>query len=242
MIHGNIQIVAAFGIAYHTPLQVSEALRSLRMSHTIAGGFRYLQMDVDGLARVQPVWPAVVDVKGVSRLYLTRSPVVLFVCDSLAALMDTNVDRSFIDEAVSAVVKVKRALLSIDFDAHWKFRRKEATVADYVAVASKPSFLSNIQTAIYKINPYALRKEVQNLAIQYLASNVGVTKLKSKLNSSVRLEPLAQLMLSPKAQDLKEAVRMYQRTQDVEVVAKDSGFATFELLYIVKSAEKQSKG
>ncbi len=55
-------ILGAFGVIDASPIQVSEALRKLNMSHTFVGGFgRTTHATVDGLCAEQPVWPVIID-------------------------------------------------------------------------------------------------------------------------------------------------------------------------------------
>ena len=160
-------IIAAFGVVDHSPIEVSEGLKRLRMSHTIAMGIRYLEMDVDGLCAEQPLWPIVVDYRNLNKVQAERTPSVLFVVGSRSALAETNIRRDLwrndVGEPRGIEHDLRKALESIDplSMTPWACTRNTMSLSDFVSVASKPSFLSHIQTALYRINPYPLRKEVQ---------------------------------------------------------------------------------
>jgi hypothetical protein len=235
-------ILAAYGIPDYSTIQMSECLRDLRLSHTIEGGFiRHMVCTVDGLCKEQPVWPIVVDrVKAIPKLRTNKSHTVLFVCDSRAALATTNLDRilwpeqrstNFGDDLKLALIKARRQT------EDWTLVNNEPTTLDYVNSATTPSFVNKCQDAIYKITPYALRKEVQQLLIAYLAGTASYTALNKKLKTSLKLQTLSDLMHTPKAKELRDAVAMLSKTS-VEEVAKKTGFQTFELLYLSRSDAK----
>lgn len=237
------------------PLYMSEALKRLNVSHTITGyqGFRLLRLDVYGSARQQPAWPVIVD--GLRALH--KIPTVLgsqfaqdyprliyFVTDARAALASTNIGQHLWEDHRKEQT-LEQAIKAFLWDTstnneEWTFQPSEPSVLDYVKIASKPSFLNDIQTTIYKITPYALRKEVQLMCISYLAGHLGPQPLKHKLKSSFKLSGLLDLMSSPKARELREAVGLL-RTKTVDEVVKISGFQSFELLYVTRSFDKEKK-
>lgn len=234
-------ILGAYGVVDLAPLQVSDILRRLNMSHTFAfrQGVRYNTLSIDGLTKEQPVWPVITDsVRTMERMQLEEGRYVYFVVDSRAALSHTNITRVMwpeeredrtITEAIKAVL-----VHSHKRNLHWEYLKKEPSLMDYVNYATKPSFLNNIQTQFYKINPYALRKEVQILCISYLAGYTSYTEMKRKLKSNLKFQALFELVDSTKAKELRAAVEM-TKNKSVEQVAKETGFATFELLYIKNS-------
>ena len=119
----------------------------------------------------------------------------------------------------------------------WSLINKEPSTLDYVNSATKPSLVNKLQTEVYKLTPYALRKEVQQLMIAYLAGTASYTAMHKKLKSSLKLQRLGELLHLPKAKELREAVLMLNTTS-VEDVAKKTGFETFELLYLSRSNAK----
>ena len=234
-------ILAAYGILDYSPIQVSEFLRRLRMSHTLEGGLRHLTHTLDGLCKEQPLWPIVVDkVKAIHKLRMKTERTILLVCDSRAALSTTNVRTELWPEhrGSDMVDALKAAMLATNKNScEWELTNNEPSTLDYVNSATKPSFVNLLQTEIYKLTPYALRKEVQQVVIAYLAGTASYTSMHKKLKSSLKLQTLAGLMHLPKAKELREAVLMLGGAS-VEEVAKKTGYETFELLYLSKSNAK----
>jgi hypothetical protein len=234
-------ILSAFGIPDYSPLQVSELLKYLSMSHTLEGGYvRHLTCTVDGLCKEQPVWPIVVDrIKAIPRIRTTTDRQVLFVCDSRAALSQTNLGTELWPEhrGIETLRTLKKVLVQSNKSKGWTLTTSEPTTLEYVESASKPSYLNLIQTLLYKLTPYALRKEVQHLVISYLAGTASYTALNKKLRSSLKLQDLSVLLNDPKAKELRAAVSLLS-SMSVEEVAKTTGFQTFEILYISRSNDK----
>lgn len=239
-------ILAAYGLVDASPHQLSTVLQSLKMSHSLVGGSkRTLHMTVNGLCKEQPVWPIVVDrVRSVPKVRVDMDRAVYFVCDARAALSTSNTSQVLWPEhrgLMDITAAVKQALIAANSLTHdWQFVVNEPTIEDYVNIATKPSFFNHVQSAMYRITPYNLRKEVNLMCVAYLAGSVSVTALKRKLKSSHKLEQLLGLMDSQKARDLRDAVAQARR-ENVEIVARDTGFEQFEILYVLRSFEK-SKG
>lgn len=237
-------LVAAYGIIDASPMEVSMMLQSLRVSHTIVShvpGARTLSKTLDGLSHAQPAWPVIVDnVRLIPRLQIERERLIYLVTDSRAALAMTSISNKLwpenrrgdlIDALPGALAATDQMTSEIQVTAN------APTIEDYVNSSTKPTFLNNVQTAFYQITPYDLRKEVQLMCIAYLAGAVKITELRNKLRTSIKLEVLAGLMLSEKAESLKTAVAA-TRVESVEKVAKDFNCEQFELLYVINSYEK----
>lgn len=236
-------ILSAYGLVDVSPHELSTVLQNLRMSHTLVRGVgRTLYMTVDGMCKEQPVWPVVIDrMKAINKTPANRDRMVYFVCDARAALSTSNVSQALWPEyrgLMDITTSVKQALMAANSLTHdWQFVCNEPTIEDYVNIATKPSFFNHVQSAMYKITPYNLRKEVNTMCVAYLAGSVSVTVLKRKLKSSHKLEVLLGLMDSQKARDLRDAVHQ-ARSNTVESVAKSTGFESFEILYVLRSFEK----
>jgi hypothetical protein len=242
-------VLDAFGIYDISPVQVSQVLRRLRVSHTVLGGQpKPIQYDVDGLSHEQPVWPVIVDkVKNIARLQNARSPSVLFVCDGLAALNFTNISKDLWAENRTSTLEesVRAALIRtilprgrvLDNVPSWKLAVVEPAIADYVRAAVKPSFLNCIQALFHKITPYAKSKETRTLCIAYLAGGIGIAALRRYLKTSLKFADLLVLMDSAAALNLRAAVAAL-KSKPIETVAQEFGVETFELLYIVKSYQQ----
>jgi hypothetical protein len=235
-------ILSAFGLVDTSPYELSDMLRHIRMSHTLVGGFvRTLHLTVDGLCSQQPVWPVVIDkVKTIKKVHIKKDHRVYFVCDSRAALAATNIRKDCWPEIRNATVEdsiVRALLVSKAGKGDWVLKTTDLSIEHYVDIATKPSFFNNIQTQLYRITPYGLRKEVNLMCVSYLAGATSWMVLKRKLKSSLKLVQVLELMDTQKARDLREAVRQ-ARSADVEVVAKATSFETFEILYVLRSHEK----
>lgn len=241
-------ILKGYGVIDLSPIQVSEALRQLRVSHTIEGGYmRHMVYTIDGLSKVQPAWPIVVDtLKAVPKVRTKKERMIYLICDSRAALANTNADKLLWPESRETHGGLSSALRLALNSAHvaneeWALVRTDPSIDDFVNASSKPSFLNHVQTAVYKINPYDLRKEVQSLVILYLSGKVSPTKMRAKLKSSFKLEALLLLMTDPQAGKLRAACEEALRKKvTVEEIAKRTGVASFDLLYILNSARKLS--
>jgi hypothetical protein len=214
------------------------------MSHTVLGGQpKPIQYDVDGLTLEQPIWPVVVDkVKNISRLQNARERCVLFVCDGLAALNFTNMNKDLwvenrighLDECLAGAL-VRSG--TRDTSHSWELTVCEPAIADYVRAAVKPSFLNRIQALFHKITPYAKSKETRTLCIAYLAGGIGIAALRRYLKTSLKFADLLVLMDSAAALNLRAAVAAL-KSKPLEAVAQEFGVETFELLYIVKSYQQ----
>lgn len=227
------------------PLAVSSTLKILRIGHTVVNGANNnVKYEDHHFGKHQPGWPVVISNVGLlSRFRCESDRQVLFVCDSLGILSSCNfrviktpADMNYHDYTHNLALALNHAV-SHPLDG-WDLVRKEPTLLQYVNLATKPSFLNNMQTEIYKITPYALRLEVKNLIISYLAGVEGRNKLVAKLKTSMKLTALLTLIMDAKTVLLKEAVAIFNKTQDIEATAKTTGFETFEILYVVNSNRK----
>src|SRR5690606_38027543 len=104
--------------------------------------------------------------------------------------------------------------LSNPIDERCRLKVKDKTVDDYVNEATKPTLLNHIQTALYKITPHELKKEVQKMVISYLAGKESKTRLFDKLKSSYKLDTLRELMSDPQVAEYKEAVALFRACND----------------------------
>jgi hypothetical protein len=235
-------IINVFGI-HSSPFIVSSSLRNLNVSHTVFSGETKLIKSVVNLSKEQPAWPIILpSIKTINRYKDSGEKQILFVCDALAALSHCNVKIIKIDDITN---RIKDALIySIENplnDSAWKLIEKEPSVLDYVTHATKPSFLNGLQSAIYKITPYALRKEIQELIIGYLGGTETRSKLSDKLNSNYKLDALKELIKNDKFANLRNAVTAYKKTNDVEETAKLFECETFEILYLARSSANTSE-
>jgi hypothetical protein len=236
-----MSVLAAFGVVDRAPLQVSDALKELNMSHTYTWrqGVRVNSTHIDGLALEQPVWPIVVDSLRTLSKIKVHGRYVFLVVDSRAALANANLSGHLWPEhqTGSFTNTLKRALIeSKTAQCCWELESREPSLMDYVNTATKPSQLNNIQTLLYKITPYALRKEVQALCISYIAGTTSAQSLKTKLKSNLKFAQLLELMFQEKTTKYRDAC-ILARTVPMPQVVKDTGYQSFEIMYVLKSAE-----
>ena len=209
-----------WGSPYHSSVELSYALSNLNVSHTITSGKKTV---VVNKGKVQPL---AVHVTPNLRDY--REGAVNFIVASAAELSMTNYPLiGYRDDLVAAV---KAALTKSHLSAIVPVI-KEISHIDYVNQIAKPSLLNKIQTQIHRIQPYALRKQTQQLVLSYLKSNISETQIKRALSDNLKHEELLPLVLS--ASPLRAAAARLA-TEPVEKVAAETGFPTFELLYISK--------
>jgi hypothetical protein len=234
------KVVGAWAIGDATPSQVSTTLKHLRVSHTVVGWSHTkkarAQRIIDGLCNRQPAWPVVChSVKDIPRYQTKKSRVILFVCDSPAALGHTNLTQLATNDSLEN--RIVTALLSPWQD--WKFCSTEPAILDYVQIATKPSFLRAMQTAVYRINPYDFRKEVQSHLILYLGGQLPYAKVKRLLKSSLKSESILDLLESPEAKTLQAALECVGQGWNPEAAADHFDIDVFDINYIRASLSKQ---
>lgn len=207
-----------YGTARHSTWELSNILRSLRVSHTVTTTKKTVKVN---LGHPQPRHVHVTD-----ELEGYRKGAVNFIVSSLAQLQTTNyfpLDANNLTQAVKAALLSKETLTP---------EVAHLSAMDYVNMVAKPSLLNKIQTEIYRITPYALRKQTQQIVLDYLNSRLSKKGVKNKLSSNLKLEGVLELVLS--ADSLRDAVARLS-SETVEQVAADTGHPTFELLYLSKT-------
>lgn len=217
-------IVSAYGFI-ESPLEISNALQLARVGHYAVMPRPRTQIKKIGRGGEPVIIPGL---KYWNR-YQPQGRQILLISDSRAALSTTNVPLSSLADISQIAEDQSRTA--------WALFQNEPTVASYVDIATKPSVLNNIQTLIYLITPYDLRKEVQGLVISYLAGATSKRILMDKLNSNYKLERIKNLITTERCRELRLAVAML-RHSGAEEVAALTGFQQFELLYLSKSASK----
>ncbi|QBQ74678.1 hypothetical protein BcepSauron_298 [Burkholderia phage BcepSauron] len=233
-------VLNAYGLVDASPIQVSETLRALNLSHTFVGGFgRTTHTTIDGLSAEQPVWPIIIDrVRNIHKVSVPYDRLVYFVCDARAPLSLCNVDQSLWPEKRegdldTAVMNALRAL-NPEPGIEWSLTMQEPTLDDYVGQAAQPSFLNLMQGITCKINPYSLRKEAQRMAVAYLASGISRLALRRAYRGNSKLVDLMTILDSPDALNLRNAV-VAARTSTPDRVAPEFGVHSFEISYIMRS-------
>lgn len=119
-----------------------------------------------------------------------------------------------------------------------KLKLSVPSVMDYVNMAVKPSYLMGVQTALYRISNHNTRKIAQAAIIKYLDSKMSWRQLRALLKGNLTTEPLVEIMQSPLAAELQQAVLRVREGQDIRVVEAESSFVSFDILYVIRSSEK----
>lgn len=236
------KVVKAWAVSRWTPAQVTEALTSLNVSHTVVGwskdDHKLKGYHEDGLSIEQPAWPVVThSIADLPKLRLDKERQILFVCDSVPALANLNLTP--LPEGRDIKVVLKRALQIMDDD--WVYKSTEPDIQDFVAMASKPSLLNQILTAVYKINPYSERKIIQNKIVMFLGGKVSISSMRDTLRSNFKYEPIRELLNKPEAVTLRNAVEEARRTgEEIDDLAERLGIEAFDISYILSSIMKQN--
>ena len=216
--------MAIWATTQYSTWQLSDALTQLRVSHSIKEGARSPARVID-CKKAQPKW-----VHLTTNVKNFRRTSVNFITASHAELSYTNFPRLPTSDDFLEVLKY-----ALQYPVSVVPEVKQLTNLDYVELVAKPSLLNNIQTLVYKIQPYALRKEVQKLILQYFNSQISLRGVEHNLKRSFKTVGLIPYLRE--GVGLKTAVARL-KAETVEAVAADTGFETFELLYLSKERKK----
>lgn len=246
--------LGVIGVVGHSPVEVSMALKQIGVSHRIVGDTAtFIDQHV---AQEQPaivyLLQSVNQVERVIRFQ--HAPYIVFVCAAEDELKMTNA------WALTRVANLPMMLKSILRDRHpkkvtesFQFKRVHKALDDYVHEATKPTFLYFIQTAIYKLTPYALVKESRELIISALYGAISMKKLHDFLNSSLKLEELKMLLKDDRAKQVRELVLEVRKQlgnspasakKEDEVVGRvvaSTGLEPFDILYVMRSYQKMAR-
>jgi hypothetical protein len=234
----STRIIQAFGIS-ESPIKIGDVFKDLGISYGLVSK---AEVKIFHYATEQPALPIILPSVAMAKKYEPKTGrQVLFICDALVALSECNI-RIIRHQDLRANVESALRFAVAHPEQDFQLVHKSLTTADYVNVATKPSYLNFIQTALYKISKYQLRKEVQLMIVQYLNSDIKLPALKAKLKSNLKLGDILTLVLDPRAIDLRSAVKAYKESPKdsahLEQIAQEWGFDTFEILYVVNSASR----
>lgn len=233
VIHLLSKPVPVFGTARYSPFELSVTLKDLRVSHTYkvraSVPNRVCVEKMVNCGYPQPHWVHVTD-----SLDFLKEGAVNFISAAFSELALTNIPSL----SVLSLEKAIKDALANDAKQSVLPQVEELSPMDYVNIVAKPSLLNCIQTTVYKINPYALRKEIQEMILNFLNSRVSIAQMKNTLKGNLKLEQLIPMIME--ALPLRDAVARL-KTESLEAVSLDTGFPTFELLYISK-VRKLEKG
>ena len=230
-------MLSIYGIYHKSPREVARELMRHNISFTIYG------KEYDQIKKIkkndQPFDIILID--GLDRAKKISSNGMMIVCDSKTALARTNCDRTLYPGFKLNVALEKAIEQTKDKKRQITLRIKDWTLKEILKTATTYSFLNGIQTALYKITPYSLRKESQKAIIAYFYGAIDKNKLNILLESSKKLATLHELCNCEEADRLRLACMesIKDRLHTVEI-CKKYGFEEFEVVYIIKSYEKEA--
>lgn len=225
--------------------EICQTLSQMNKSYEIYGKKfnEYKQVLAKSTRQVFPIY--VVDSLKRAKKLISRNTLssgLMIICDSHPALQKTNTSK-----LLYPGIKLKQAIAKAIAECKDKKQNKKHVqlqvdalkLKEVLKVATTYSFLNGIQTALYKITPYSLRKNTQIAIISYFYGDLPYTRLITHLESSNKLKTLLELCKDKQAKALREAcIEARQNPEKVEKIAKASGFASFEIVYIIKSHRK----
>lgn len=234
-------ILKAWGVSSLTPLDISRELEKLRVSHSNIGyctqTSQYVRRARDFRIKGQGKWPVVLDsIAAYHRLSTLerKKNLILYVFCSKQEILHTNLDL-WIPNKQNLRQSLIYSLTTLDEGKEFKLEEYEPTLEMHIDLAARPSALSDLQTAYYKINPYEHRKQVQEVVILYLASEVGESKLERTLRTTLRGEELLGMLNTVECQNLKEAITYARAGNSVEEAAAKFNVEGFDISYILNS-------
>lgn len=212
------------GISYASPLAVSALLRQMGLTHTYLG-------EPVNLERLPETSIHIVK----NHFCIGKEGVYLyFTCDE--ELSETNIPRAKPSPITTQWIQTLFDYANDNPMTGWRYQRTKKTMMQYVEVATKPSYLNKVQEAIYKINPYNLRKEAQAKILRHIAGHISDAEILTYIRSSPRFAVLESLIAQPEKMSLRSALKSYKAGErDETLLAKRWGVETFEILYLANS-------
>ena len=219
--------ISVFSSASHSAWEISDALRALKVSHTIDPDDKTKKVRLINMKREQPRLVHIAG--GVATL---RSQATNFIVGSYGMLSTTNIPRLAGQDLTEAL---KAALQS---DVLTQVVVSHMSPVDYINHVAKPSLLNKILTEVQGIQPYTLRKQTQTLIVDYFNSRVAERTLMRHLSKTLRLERLKPIIAE--GGNLRAAVELL-KTTDVETVALQTGVPTFDMQYFLNAGKPKAK-
>lgn len=230
-----------YGIYHKSLYEICQTLSQLKVNYYIYGE-KFNQYKQVKVKEKQSFNVYLVESLSRAKKIYELEPGLMIVLDSISALKKSNVSK-LLFPGLKLKQAIKKAI------AECKERKKQSKevelkveplrLGEVLKVATSYSFLNGIQTALYKITPYSLRKETQTKIISYFYGDTSYTELMLHLDSSAKLDKLASLCKDKQAKALREAcLEARSNPEKIDRIAKASGFASFELMYIIKSHQK----
>ncbi len=200
--------------------QISNTLRALNVSHTIESSERAGKLRTVALGHKQP-----------RQVHLTTRPVFVtgainFISMPFALLADSNYPQMPSGDLKPVLMHCLMNAVRIEPEI------KNMKAADYVMALARPSILNKIQTEVYRIQPYDLRKQVQSLIIKFFNGVISLRTMNQFLDRSIKTERLKPLI--NEGVPLRDAVLMMKH-RTAEDIAAETGVQAFDLNYLTKS-------
>lgn len=219
-----------WGVVNHSPWELSDALRRLRVTHTLDPIDKGAKTKRINLKRSQPL-----PVHVTTRLDKLRVGAVNFIVTSHSQLSGTNIPplyrvRETLEEDLKAALTSAR-LVSLEMVA--------VSVVDYINMVAKPSLLNKIETQILSITPYALRKEAKVMVLDFFNGRASDRALSQFMSRSLRLEQLKSIVLQGK--NLRAAVARKKAGGDAELIGAEMGVPAFDIMYLFNAGNPKPK-
>ncbi len=231
-------IIKAWGVVDYTPLMLSQALRGMNVSHSImsCNGPVCQYREVLGTFDAPECWPVIAEsLQDLSKIgqRVDHQRIVAFVFDAKPKLQSTNLT------IWSPGLDVQKELgkrLNPKGKKPFDLQMKELSAMDYVGIASKTSVLAELQSTWCRINPYSLRKKVQEAVVCYMCGDLSKAAVHRILRLTHHGNTIAQLLKGPAA-PLREAVAA-TKTESVDVVAARYDIDPFDINFLLSSRQK----
>lgn len=178
----------------------------------------------------------IIVVEGIDKVQRIKAQTIIVV-DSKPVLDLSNVDRLLYPRMNerSLLASLKKAVANkqtVDLQI------KDISLQEVVDKLTTKSILTDVQTLVNKVNPYDLRKKVHKVIISYIYGVLPFAQVKQFFTASPKLSNLFDVCKSKQVKTIKKAVADYKKTHNEELVAKQYGVHTFEILYIYNSYKK----
>ena len=226
---------AIIGVYHKLLIDISHELSILKYPHTIIGkNLKDKKVINNARKYICPIYL----VDGIKQLSKVPLGCFSIIVDCKVRLERSNCD--IIDIKTNFKKALRHYLSLYRNDTERKtLLEKNITLKEVADVATSYSFLNDVQSHIYKITPYDFRKKVQHAIISYFYGSMTIASLKDLLSQHNKLAEIRKKCFSQEANKFKKAIRMYKDCKDENKVSAETGFATFDILYIIKSYEKE---
>ena len=205
--------------ALYSPVELSHALSLLNVSHSVSVN-RLRKDKIVNLHHSQPRWVRIInDIDG------AKSEDHNLICGAMSKLALTNIPK-FPDLDLGSALR-----FVLTSERMTRVEVKKSEYMDYVNLIAKPSVLNIIQTKLYKIQPYDLRKKTQKIIIEFFNSKISEQQAIRFLNRSYKTDSIVELLA--KGNELRAAVlKLKSGSETAESISTRTGIPTFELLYL----------